>query len=121
MLEALIRTKDSDSSSKRLGDVICIKLQEFAGWSKFESSVHKVVEWEDSELETSMRQELEDTGLSPIATTPYIEIDTESNITKTRSKKYLDLDKNKPLTKTSLQIEEEFESNKQILENKKNG
>ena len=121
MLEALIRTKDSHSSDKRLGDVICIKLQEFAGWSKFESSVHKVVEWEDSYLEKQMRLEFAETGLSPIATTPYLEIDAGSNITKVRSKKYFDFDKNKPSMKTSLQIEEEFECNKQILENKKNG
>jgi hypothetical protein len=121
MLEALIRTKDSDSSSKRLGDVICIKLQEFAGWSKFESSVHKVVEWEDQGLERKMREELEKTGLSPIATTPYMEIDLESNLIKTRSKIYFNLNENRAVPKTPEQLRNELEANKQILENNKNG
>ena len=121
MLEALIRTKDGDMSNKRAGDVICIKLQEFSGWSYFERSVHKVVEWEDQELEKTMREELSKTGLSPIATTPYMEIDSDSSLVKTRSSMYFDFNDNKPTTKTPEQVSSEFEMNKKFWRITKHG
>ena len=68
MLSALIRRDNSEISDKRRGDVICVKLSEFAAWGKVESVVHHVTEWEDFDLEESMRQELESTGISPVRT-----------------------------------------------------
>ena len=50
MLEALIRTKDSVGLDKRRGDVICVKLKEFADWGSMEIRVHQPVNWIDDEL-----------------------------------------------------------------------
>tara|TARA_Y100000592_G_scaffold100649_1_gene181724 strand:+ start:3441 stop:3788 length:348 start_codon:yes stop_codon:yes gene_type:complete len=111
MLSALIRRNDSEISDKRRGDVICVKLSEFAAWGKVESVVHHVTEWEDFDLEESMRQELESTGISPVRTTPYKIIDNETNTTKTRSEKYFDFLSGEQRDKTTEQIESEFQTN----------
>ena len=104
MLEALIRTKHSASSDKRRGDVICVKLQEFADWGSMEIRAHQPILWLDDDLEFEMRQELEKTGIAPISITPYKEevlvefigesglLIAEKNITTTRSRKYFDID-----------------------------
>ena len=105
MLQALIRTKNSSSyDGKRRGDVICVKLKEFANWGGMEIRVHQPVDWIDSELEDEMRLEYNETGVEPIRLTPYAEeeevefINTSGfllarvNVTKTRSRKYLDID-----------------------------
>ena len=104
MLEALIRTKDSVGLDKRRGDVICVKLKEFADWGSMEIRVHQPVNWIDDELESRMKKELKKTGLPPTSITPYKEseevkfsdesgeIFAKTEVTKTRSKKYFDFD-----------------------------
>jgi len=105
MLQALIRTKDSSSyDGKRRGDVICVKLKEFAYWGALEIRVHQPVDWIDEELESEMRLEYSNTGSAPVRITPYSEseevefINTSGyrlakvDVAKTRSRKYLDID-----------------------------
>ena len=105
MLQALIRTKDSSSyDGKRRGDVICVKLKEFADWGAVEIRVHQPVDWIDADLESEMRSEYSETGIAPIRITPYLHkeevefIGTSGvvlarfDVTKTRSTKYLDID-----------------------------
>ena len=108
MLEALIRTKDSGlNSDKRRGDIICVKLKLYSSaknWGQEERRVHRVIPYEDQELETKMMSEMSRTGITPVFITPYkkteiTELFDESGnslgifeITKTRSQKYLDID-----------------------------
>ena len=105
MLQALIRTKDSSSyDGKRRGDVICVKLKEFADWGALEIRVHQPVNWIDADLEAEMRLEYSNTGFAPVRITPYAEseevefINTSGyrlakvDVAKTRSRKYLDID-----------------------------
>ena len=74
MLQALIRTKNSSSyDGKRRGEVICVKLKEFADWGGMEIRVHQPVDWIDSELEDEMRLEYNKTGIAPIRLTPYVD------------------------------------------------
>ena len=132
MLEALIRTKGSSFSEKNKGDVICLKLKEFADWGSMEIRVHKVVDWEDSDVEKSMRNYFELNGILPIETSPYkvVEhciIENENGdqiyngpITKTRSKKYFDIEENSQKEKSSEQIGLEFQFNKLIKLNEIN-
>ena len=126
MLEALIRTKEFKSSEKKLGDVICVKLKEFADWGSMETRVHMVVDWEDPELEKRMRNYFESNGIFPVETTPYKIIehcclkDSGGNeiyngpVIKTRSKKYFNIQEGCQKQKSSEQINLEFESNKFI-------
>jgi len=129
MLEALIRTKNSPCADKRRGDVICVKLKAFADWGAMERRVHAVADWEDEELESSMRDSLAKTGVAPIKVTPYKECEYcnifsddenkifEGNITKTRSKKYFDFILQAQQEKSQEQISQEFESNKEFTKN----
>ena len=100
MLEALIRTKNSKSLDKRMGDVICVKLKEKANWGAMEIRVHQPVDWEDESLEKQMRIDGIDTKI-----TPYKQIKKEHffvdkngdilcicDVTLTRSRKYFDID-----------------------------
>ena len=124
MLEALIRTKSSPCSDKRAGDIICVKLKEFADWGSMEIRVHKVVDWEDKELEKSMRDYFDLNGIFPVETTPYKIMEEcvikDQNgqevyggpVTKTRSIKYFDIEENTQKEKSSEQIGLEFEFNK---------
>lgn len=124
MLEALIRKKNSGGLDKFPGDVICVKLKEFADWGATEVRVHKVVDWEDSELESLMRSELNNSGSPPVRITPYKILEQceilndegvcihKGSVTKTRSKKYFNFSKNNQDEKTEKDIEEEFEKNK---------
>ena len=127
MLEALIRKKNSGGLDKFPGDVICVKLKEAADWGSTEIRVHQVVDWEDSELESSMRDEFNSSGTPPVRITPYkvselCEILDEEgkciykgSITKTRSKKYFNFLNNAQDEKTSQEMEDEFESNQQNI------
>lgn len=123
MLEALIRTRESNISDKCRGDVICVKLKEHADWGSMEIRIHKVVDWDDSELEQSMREQLNKTGIPPVLITPYKESEyteitenghvlSEENVTKTRSRKYFDLDSNEQKVKSEEAVNTEFEINK---------
>jgi len=123
MLQALIRTKESNSSDKCRGDVICIKLKEHADWGSMEIRIHKVVDWEDDELEQSMRSQFDETGIPPVLITPYRESEhtelteggrviSEDVVTKTRSRKYFDLDLNEQKVKSEEVVNIEFELNK---------
>jgi len=100
-LEALIRVRQEASFHKRSGDVICIKLKEHADWGKEEVKFHQAVPWFDEKLESKMRREWLETGIFPVAVTPY-KIDEkfylkyrkktyEKSILKTRSYKYFDI------------------------------
>ena len=126
MLQALIRTKESNSSDKCRGDVICIKLKEHADWGSMEIRIHKVVDWEDDELERLMRGQLDKTGIPPVLITPYKESEyteiiengqvlSEENVTKTRSRKYFDLDLNQQKVKSDEIVNTEFEINKATI------
>lgn len=123
MLQALIRTQESNKSDKRRGDVICIKLKEYADWGSMEIRIHKVVNWEDDELEESMRGQFDNTGIPPVFTTPYKETEyteltengqviSEEIITKTRSRRYFDLESNEQKIKSDERVHTEFELNK---------
>ena len=123
MLQALIRTKESNSSDKCRGDVICIKLKEHADWGSMEIRIHKAVDWEDEELEQSMRSQFDETGIAPVLITPYRESEyteltesgqviSEDAVTKTRSRKYFDLDSNEQKVKSDEKVGTEFELNK---------
>lgn len=129
MLEALIRTKNSACADKRAGDVICVKLKEFADWGAMEQRVHTVLDWQDEELETAMREKLTETGVPPVRVTPYKECQYhsilnddgnkifEGEITKTRSKKYFNIELGQQEEKQESQILEEFEQNIQFTKN----
>jgi len=130
MLEALIRTKNSPCSDKRAGDVICVKLKELAEWGAMEKRVHDVVDWQDDELESSMRETFAKTGIGPIKVTPYKECENciifndggetrifEGEVTKTRSKKYFDFILQAQQEKSQEQILQEFEANKEFTKN----
>jgi len=119
MLEALIRTKKSKSSEKKLGDVICLKLKEFADWGSMEIRVHNVVDWQDEELEKLMREKLEITGIPQVLTTPYKQVEhtlvdenMSMTVTRTRSSKFFDFDSNQQKVKTEEEILTEFQINK---------
>ena len=118
MLEALIRKENSPESDKCRGDVICVKLKEFASWGLMEREVHAVVDWRDEELEKRMLQIFETSDDPPVAITPYkqeksVSFGAESLIvTETRSSKYFDLKTKKQKNKTAKQIKKEFNSNK---------
>ena len=83
-----------------------------------------VVDWEDAELESSMRGELSKTGVATTVITPYknetpcfLYDDDGSKIfsgtiTKTRSEKYFDMDLGVPSEKSENQVSQEFEENK---------
>tara|TARA_B100000287_G_scaffold429031_1_gene481535 strand:+ start:409 stop:1035 length:627 start_codon:yes stop_codon:yes gene_type:complete len=105
MLEALIRTKDSENSDKCCGDVICLKLKEHSDWGALERRVHQVVDWEDEQIESQMRADFKNTGVPPVLITPYKEVENttiydddgfkiaEKQVTKTRSKKFFNINK----------------------------
>ena len=126
MLEALIRTKSSPCSDKRAGDIICVKLKEFADWGSMERRVHMVSDWNDEALELSMRGEFEKTKVPPIVVTPYKECEHciildeegkkifEGNVTKTRSKKYFNIDLETQEEKNESEVSQEFEQNKEF-------
>tara|TARA_R110000824_G_scaffold14899_10_gene63060 strand:+ start:843 stop:1337 length:495 start_codon:yes stop_codon:yes gene_type:complete len=123
MLEALIRTKASRGTDKYRGDVICVKIKELADWGSMEIRIHKVVDWQDEELEKSMREQFDKTGIPQVVITPYKETERAELLedgeliailtaTKTRSSKYFDLDLNEQKIKTQEDILAEFELNK---------
>tara|TARA_R100000315_G_C5226034_1_gene137091 strand:+ start:997 stop:1539 length:543 start_codon:yes stop_codon:yes gene_type:complete len=126
MLEALIRTKNSACADKRGGDVICVKLKEFADWGAMEQRVHMVLDWDDESLEESMRQQLGKTKSPPTVVTPYKEVENctifdnngikiyEGDVTKTRSKKYFNIELGEAKEKTDEEVSQEFESNKEF-------
>jgi len=127
MLEALIRKKESGGLDKFQGDVICVKLKELSDWGATEIRVHKVVEWQDEELENSMREELAIRGASPVRITPYKILEKceilddkgqsiyNGDVTKTRSSKYFNIDSGKQEEKSAERIQKEFELNKRKL------
>jgi len=104
MLEALIRTKKSIAPNKLRGDVICLKLKEFADWGSMEIRIHQPCPWVDERLEKLMREELDRSGIPPTEITPYKqsesvdflnyygELSCRKEVTKTRSRVYLNID-----------------------------
>ena len=71
MLQALIRTSE-DTPGKRRGDVICIKIKEYADWGSEELKFHQPVDWEDQDLEKKMKEHLKcNFGGFPIVALPY--------------------------------------------------
>jgi len=122
MLEALIRTKNSACSDKRQGDVICVKLKDFADWGAMERRVHMVVDWEDDYLENEMREKNTTTVVTPYKMNEQCSInDTKGNqifygsVTKTRSKKYFDIQLEIQKEKHEQDILKEFEENKEFI------
>jgi len=124
MLEALIRTKNSPCSDKRAGDIICVKLKEFADWGAMEKRVHMVLDWQDEDLESTMTANLQETKVAPIVVTPYKELEHcsifneegdkifDGEVTKTRSKKYFNIESGVQAEKSESEILQEFEDNK---------
>ena len=143
MLQALIRTS-KDSLGKRRGDVICVKLKEYADWGSEELKFHQPVDWKDEDLENKMREHLKcNFGGFPVVSLPY-KLVSETEVCKTRSSKFFDFEKLEDFKlkeriisndqevkaeeieqhvtsvcireKTEKEIEEEFQENKSLVE-----
>ena len=108
-----------------MGDVICVKLKDFADWGAMERRVHMTVDWRDEDLENQMREDGLTTIITPYKTTEECAVYSDENenqiffgnVTKSRSVKYYNIELGIQSEKTDSEILEEFEKNKEFVKN----